>query len=251
MGGSSAAPVQTQQSYSGNTGYSFAPYAAPQSNPYQPSYGQYAQPYAQQQSYGSPYGMQQSYGFQPYGNAYARQPSSSTQTYGNFNGYGQEGMQNGYGQQFQGYSQQQPYQPFNMAWGNNSNTQSPNQVTTPYAPQGTFGGPASYGMGPSNAGFGFGNGATRVPDTDMQTAGQFNPQAMQGNTQPTSGQQNWNPQGGWGHHNDWWQQPQMAQSGTTPGTGLGAIVTPETASDPNAASSTTGPTTQTSTTGSA
>ena len=189
---------------------SFMPYTGQQSNVYQPSYGSYAQPYTPQQSYGSPYG------FQPYGNPYIRQPSYGA---GNFNG-----------QQNMGAGQQQQYQPFHMAYNNNFNTQNPSQITTPYAPQGTFGGPSSYGMGPGTAGFGFGNGATRVPDTDSQTAGQFNPDVMQTNSQPTNGQQNWMHSqdgfSGWGH-DDWdqWHQNQSSSSPTlaTPTAGLGAI----------------------------
>lgn len=233
MGGSSAAPVSARDSFQGyNAGYNFSPYStgSQTNNPFANTqlgslvnnflgmagnnapqqYGSYAQPSAPQQSYGSPYA------FQPYGAPSAGQPSIGA---GNFDG-----------QQNMGAGQQQQYQPFHMAYSNNSNTQNPSQITTPYAPQGTFGGPSSYGMGPGTAGFGFGNGATRVPDTDSQTAGQFNPDVMQTNSQPTNGQQNWMHSqdgfSGWGH--DDWDQWHQNQSNSSPGlatptAGLGAI----------------------------
>jgi len=148
------------------------------------------------------YGSQPSYGFQPYGNNFAPNPQ----------GYSQPQV---YGQQ-QSNPTPPPYQPFNLAFSNNYNVQSPDQVTTPYAPIGSFGGPASYGMGPGNAGFGFGNGATRVPDTDIQTAGQFNPSAMQ----PQMGNQTQmnTPQGGlpmFEGQKDRWGNPMNANPATT------------------------------------
>ena len=85
--------------------------------------------------------------------------------------------------------QGQPQQPFNIATSNDYNVQNAARSHTPYAPPGTNGGPAAFGMSPGNAGFGFGNGATRVPDTAHLTAGQFNPNVnpmQQRQPQPTA-----------------------------------------------------------------
>jgi len=83
----------------------------------------------------------------------------------------------------------QPQQPFHNALSNDYNVPGSSRANTPYAPPGTNGGPAAFGMQPGNAGFGFGNGATRVPDTDHLTAGQFNPAihpSQQSVPQPTA-----------------------------------------------------------------
>ena len=69
----------------------------------------------------------------------------------------------------------QPMQPFHNALSNDYNVQGGQRASSPYAPPGTSGGTAAFGMGPANAGFGFGNGAARVPDTQHLTAGQVNP----------------------------------------------------------------------------
>lgn len=85
--------------------------------------------------------------------------------------------------------QGQPQQPFHNATSNDYNVQNAARSHTPYAPPGTNGGPAAFGMSPGNAGFGFGNGATRVPDTAHLTAGQFNPNVnpmQQRQPQPTA-----------------------------------------------------------------
>ena len=66
----------------------------------------------------------------------------------------------------------QPMQPFHNAIGNDYNVQGGARASSPYSPPGTSGSPAAFGMGPGHAGFGFGNGATRVPDTQHMTAGQ-------------------------------------------------------------------------------
>ena len=85
--------------------------------------------------------------------------------------------------------QGQPQQPFHNATSNDYNVQNAARSNTPYAPPGTNGSPSAFGMSPGNAGFGFGNGAARVPDTAHLTAGQFNPNVnpmQQRQPQPTA-----------------------------------------------------------------
>jgi hypothetical protein len=102
-----------------------------------------------------------------------------------FGGKGQGQVQGASG----GQQSNQPQQPFHNATSNDYNVAGTARGNTPYAPPGTNGGPAAFGMSPGNAGFGFGNGATRVPDTAHLTAGQFNPNtnpSQQRQPQPTS-----------------------------------------------------------------
>ena len=106
--------------------------------------------------------------------------------------YQQPGMQQGQQpQQYQDNDQQhgQVQQPFHNAMSNDYNVQGGARMNTPYSAPGTNGSPAAFGMHPANAGFGYGNGATRVPDTDHLTAGQFNPAihpSQQSAPQPTA-----------------------------------------------------------------
>ena len=85
--------------------------------------------------------------------------------------------------------QQIGMQPFHNATTNNYNAPPAARANAPYGPPGTNGNPAAFGMQPGQTGFGFGNGAARVPDTDHLTAGQFNPAIhpqMQQQPQPTA-----------------------------------------------------------------
>jgi hypothetical protein len=135
--------------------------------------------------------MQQGAGQQAPGGKGAGQatPGSKGQPQGQMPPWAQQGQQ---GQQFQGTDNNQQHgqvqQPFHNAMSNDYNVQGGARMNTPYSAPGTNGSPAAFGMHPANAGFGYGNGATRVPDTDHLTAGQFNPAihpSQQSAPQPT------------------------------------------------------------------
>ena len=116
-------------------------------------------------------------------------PGSKGQPQGQMPPWMQQSQQGQQNQQGQDQQHGQIQQPFHNASTNDYNVQGGARMNTPYAAPGTNGGPAAFGMAPGQAGFGFGNGATRVPDTDHLTAGQFNPAIhpqMQQQPQPTT-----------------------------------------------------------------